>query len=85
MAAALIAAALLWMRLPWWGANLVADPDVPRFIARVVQNSFTEWALLALLALWLLVSRSPGSAGVRAKDEKDEKLDRIDRLSRAPG
>ena len=56
--AALVGAALLWMRLPWWGANLVADPEVPRFIARVVQNSFTEWALLALLALWLLSGRA---------------------------
>lgn len=62
VAVAFTAAALLWMRLPWWGANLMADPDVPRVVARVVQNSYSWWALLSLLALWLLVAR-PGSAG----------------------
>ncbi|HST85426.1 MAG TPA: glycosyltransferase 87 family protein [Kineosporiaceae bacterium] len=57
IAAALTAAALLWMRLPWWGANLVADHDVPRVIARVVQNSYSWWAVLSLLGLWLLFAR----------------------------
>jgi alpha-1,2-mannosyltransferase len=70
VAAALVAAALLWLRLPWWGANLLADPAVPRWAARVVQNSFTEWALLALVALWLLVSaRHPD--GQRQRVEAD--------------
>lgn len=54
---ALTAAALLWIRLPWWGANLVADHSVPRVLARIVQNSYSIWALLSLLALWLLVAR----------------------------
>jgi alpha-1,2-mannosyltransferase len=57
VAATLAGAVLLWIRLPWWGANLVADPDVPRVIARVVQNSYSIWAVLALLCLWLLVAR----------------------------
>jgi alpha-1,2-mannosyltransferase len=57
IAAALTAAALLWMRLPWWGANLVADRDVPRVIARVVQNSYSWWAVLSLVGLWLLFAR----------------------------
>jgi alpha-1,2-mannosyltransferase len=59
VAVALAGAVLLWIRLPWWGANLVADPDVPRVVARVVQNSYSMWALLALLAIWLLVARRP--------------------------
>ncbi len=84
VAVAVVAAALLWMRLPWWGANLVADPDVPRFIARVVQNSFTEWALLALLALWLLVARAgpelPGaeSPGVELPGAEEAAAPRAD-------
>jgi alpha-1,2-mannosyltransferase len=57
-AAALVGSILLWIRLPWWGANLVADPNAPRVIARLVQNSYSWWAVLTLLALWLLVARS---------------------------
>jgi alpha-1,2-mannosyltransferase len=45
------------MRLPWWGANLMADPGVPRVLARVVQNCYSWWAILSLVALWLLVAR----------------------------
>ena len=58
MAAALTVAALLWMRLPWWGANLLADPEVPRWAARLVQNSYPQLALLSLAALWWLVARA---------------------------
>jgi alpha-1,2-mannosyltransferase len=54
---ALTGTVLLWMRLPWWGANMVADPHVNRVLARVVQNSYSLWALFALLALWLLMAR----------------------------
>nr|WP_269329888.1 glycosyltransferase 87 family protein [Kineosporia babensis] len=50
-------AVLLWVRMPWWGANLLAGNDVPNFLARIVQNTYSWWAILALLALWLLVSR----------------------------
>ena len=55
--AGLTGATLLWIRLPWWGANLIADHDVPRVLARVVQNSYSWWAVLSLLALWLLAAR----------------------------
>lgn len=55
-------AVLLWIRLPWWGANLVADPSVPRVIARLVQNSYSIWAVLALLFLYLLAARHPEPA-----------------------
>ncbi len=57
VAAALTAAGLLWIRLPWWGANLMADGDVPRVIARLVQNSYSWWAVLSLLGLWFLAAR----------------------------
>jgi alpha-1,2-mannosyltransferase len=57
VAVAAVGAVLLWMRLPWWGANLMADPGVPRVLARLVQNSYSWWAILSLLALWLLVAR----------------------------
>ncbi|MCE0536954.1 glycosyltransferase 87 family protein [Kineosporia rhizophila] len=57
VAVALAGAVLLWIRMPWWGANLLAGNDVPNLVARVVQNSYSWWAALALLALWLLVAR----------------------------
>ena len=58
IAAALTGAVLLWIRLPWWGANLVADPHANRILARLVQNSYSVWAILALIGLWLLVART---------------------------
>jgi alpha-1,2-mannosyltransferase len=61
--AALTGAVLLWLRLPWWGANLVADHHVNRVLARLVQNSYSIWAVLSLLALWLLVARPALRAG----------------------
>jgi alpha-1,2-mannosyltransferase len=67
VATALTGAVLLWIRLPWWGANLVADHHVNRVLARVVQNSYSIWAILSLLALWLLVAR-PAIRRVAAAD-----------------
>jgi alpha-1,2-mannosyltransferase len=61
-AAALAFAVLLWCRLPWWGANLVADPHANHVVARLVQNSYPIWCGLALLALWYLVARPAKSA-----------------------
>ncbi len=58
-AAALALAVLLWCRLPWWGANLVANPHSVRFLARLLQNSYSLWSLLALLAMWWLMARDP--------------------------
>jgi alpha-1,2-mannosyltransferase len=60
IAVTLTGAVLLWIRLPWWGANLMADDEVPRVIARLVQNSYSWWAVLSLVALWLLVARPAG-------------------------
>jgi len=67
VAVAVVGAVLLWIRLPWWGANLMVDPNVPRVIARVVQNSYSWWALLSMLALWLLVAR-PARARAQEPD-----------------
>ncbi|MDP9826259.1 glycosyltransferase 87 family protein [Kineosporia succinea] len=67
VAVAVAGAVLLWIRMPWWGANLLAGNDVPNFVARVVQNSYSWWAVLSLLALWLLVARKP-VAGAEAED-----------------
>ncbi|WP_285592707.1 glycosyltransferase 87 family protein [Kineosporia sp. NBRC 101731] len=57
VAAALVGAVLLWIRMPWWGANLLAGNEVPNAVARIVQNSYSWWAVLSLLALWFLVAR----------------------------
>ena len=64
--AAAVAATLLWLRLPWWGASLLAAGDVPRWLARVVQSSYTELALLGLVALWWFVARRPAGAATTA-------------------
>ncbi len=58
VAVALVGAALLWIRLPWWGANLLARHEVPAVLARLMQNSYSWWAGLSLLALWLLAARN---------------------------
>ncbi|MFI7586106.1 glycosyltransferase 87 family protein [Spongisporangium articulatum] len=55
--ATVVGAVLFWCRLPWWGANLLAGNAVPNGLARVVQSSYTELAVVALLALWLLIAR----------------------------
>ena len=64
--AAAVAAALLWLRLPWWGASLLAGGDVPRWLARAVQSSYTELALLGLVALWWFVARRPAGTAPEA-------------------
>jgi alpha-1,2-mannosyltransferase len=74
--AALTAAVLLWMRLPWWGANLVADHHVNRVFARLVQNSYSIWAVLSLVALWLLVAR-PALRRAQAEPEPEPAVDPV--------
>lgn len=58
---AVAGAVLLILRLPWWGADLLATGDAPRWLARVVQGSYTELAVLGLLALWWFVARPAGA------------------------
>jgi alpha-1,2-mannosyltransferase len=72
--AALAAAALLWMRLPWWGVTVLADGLAPRWAGRILQNGYTVFALLAIAALWWLVARrhpepavDPSSRGTAAE------------------
>ena len=55
--AAAAAAVLLWLRLPWWGAALLDAGDATRWLARVVQSSYTELAVAGLVALWWFVAR----------------------------
>jgi len=75
VAATLVAAVLLWIRLPWWGANLVADHHANRVLARLVQNSYSLWAVLAMVALWLLVARPAVQARHREEARQREELD----------
>jgi alpha-1,2-mannosyltransferase len=56
----------LWLRLPWWGAHMVVLGGVPRWVARLMQNSYTLFALVALVALWLLVARGRSIDAERA-------------------
>jgi alpha-1,2-mannosyltransferase len=71
IAAAATGAVLLWLRLPWWGANLVANEHVPRVLARVVQNSYSWWAILALVALWLLVARPAAQSALPSEGQAE--------------
>jgi alpha-1,2-mannosyltransferase len=71
---ALTGAVLLWIRLPWWGANMVADHHVNRVLARLVQNSYSLWAVLSLLALWLLVAR-PALRSAPSPDALEQAVD----------
>ncbi|GAA4989821.1 glycosyltransferase 87 family protein [Kineococcus glutinatus] len=48
---AVVGAVLLVSPWPWWGANLVAQPEVPRVLARLVQNGDLLWVVAALWAL----------------------------------
>jgi len=67
--AAATAATLLWLRLPWWGAALLDAGDAPRWLARVVQSSYTELAVAGLLALWWFVARRARPAPALAAAE----------------
>ncbi len=66
--AALAGAAMLWMRLPWWGANMAAFHHGPEWFARVVQNGYCLFGLLALLALWRLVLPAGQNSSTPATD-----------------
>ncbi|GAB7191859.1 hypothetical protein NUM3379_25670 [Kineococcus sp. NUM-3379] len=52
---AAVGAVLLWCPWPWWGANLVARPEVPVVLARLVQNGDLLWTVAALWAMHRLV------------------------------
>ena len=65
--AAASGAVLLWMRLPWWGANLLAGDSVPDWVARIVQSSYAELSLVGLVLLWWLVARRPAEPETRGE------------------
>ncbi len=59
---ALVALGVLLARLPWWGVQVLADGDLPRWFGRLVQNGDTFGALLSIVALWWLLVRHPDDA-----------------------
>jgi len=61
---AVAGAAMLWMRLPWWGVDLLASHRAPQWAGRVLQSGYTVFAVLALIALWWLVARA-GAGGAQ--------------------
>ncbi|NHC46335.1 glycosyltransferase 87 family protein [Motilibacter aurantiacus] len=62
--------------LPWRGARLLYDPDVPQAWARLLQSSYTAGSVLLIVALHLLVVRparrraGPGDGSATAVVEK---------------
>ncbi len=55
--AALVAGAWLYLHMPWWGDNMVREGVGPQWAARLLQNSYTLFALVALVALWWFLAR----------------------------
>jgi alpha-1,2-mannosyltransferase len=52
-----ISVTVLWMKLPWWGTNRIVNHNGPVLVARLLENSYDLYALLALVALWAWVYR----------------------------
>jgi len=55
--AALVALGALLCRLPWWGVTVLVDGDLPRWFGRLLQNSYSVFAVLSIVMLWLLLVR----------------------------
>jgi alpha-1,2-mannosyltransferase len=55
--AALAATVVLALRLPWWGGSMVAEQRGPTVVGQLLENSYTLFGLLALVALWFFVVR----------------------------
>jgi alpha-1,2-mannosyltransferase len=55
--AALGVAAVLLLRVPWWGQWMQRRHGWEHYLGRLEQNSYCLLALLSLLALWWLVAR----------------------------
>jgi alpha-1,2-mannosyltransferase len=63
VATALVALGMLLCRLPWWGVTALADGDLPRWFGRLLQNGYTVFAVLAIVALWALLARPAKGRG----------------------
>jgi alpha-1,2-mannosyltransferase len=61
--AALAAALVLYLKLPWWGGSMVTEHRGPYWVARLLENSYTLFGVLSLVALWLFLAhgRTPSA------------------------
>jgi alpha-1,2-mannosyltransferase len=59
--AALAATTVLALKLPWWGGAWPGHGPLVTVLGRIVEQSYTLFAIFALVALWRLVAR-PSSA-----------------------
>jgi alpha-1,2-mannosyltransferase len=57
IAAAAVALAVLWSKLPWWGGDMVRNSEAPLWFAGLLEDSYTLLGLLSLLGLWWFVGR----------------------------
>ena len=68
VAAALAGAVMLWYDLPWDGADLQNFPGRRRYLGYVMEQGYCIFALLALVALWLLVARRRRTAPAESRE-----------------
>jgi alpha-1,2-mannosyltransferase len=71
--AALVAALVLYLKLPWWGGSMVTEHRGPYWVASLLENSYTLFGVLALVALWFFLARGrapgdPAQVGTPATD-----------------
>ncbi len=62
----------LYLHLPWWGNGMVSRHQHPYWLAGLLQNSYTLFALTALVAIWWFVARGrePLPAGEPASEHR---------------
>jgi alpha-1,2-mannosyltransferase len=72
--AALASALVLSLKMPWWGNAMVNEHRGPYWEARLLENSYCLYALLALVLLWIFLVRgrsplAPAQSGSMAADD----------------
>lgn len=61
-----VATVWLYLHMPWWGTGMVQRGEGPAWWARLLENSFALFAVVALIALWWLVARGRGVVAASA-------------------
>jgi alpha-1,2-mannosyltransferase len=55
--AAIASVVVLYLKLPWWGSAMVTEHRGPYWEARLLENSYCLYAVLALVMLWFFLAR----------------------------
>lgn len=73
--AALVATTVLYLELPWWGGSMVAEGRGPAWAGHLLENSYTLFGLLSLIALWVFLVRGRGPGRAAADVVQDGAAD----------